>query len=732
MEQRQLRRTLDVLATVNVVDREETDIDREQVSHPSEFPAGEIPDNQNDAAEGLYRRPRQAEVGQDLNTLTTESEKGKTRQKLTEHGRTPDSYHNENQYEDADLKLGENEDDSLSDPRYEPYSQGNGPLYPRYEDPRKDKYDIVLHSTRSAQKEDDDPNKGPRELWICVDLDGTVLSKPEEYQAEDGTQLFGEPLPGAADALRELVDGGARVSIYTARQYFEDDEEWLKLQVGEELDHLGIPYSDIYIGKKPPAHFFVDDRTIPPFDGDWDLVLDAVRDRLKKAAQREFNSPAEAVESFYGDSEEPWTGKIYRSGPEQDITYYHTQQEGAEFYEEINKEKVKEYDLPTSGKTLAIDIDDDYYYLNQLYTETTGQDSDDVGDIALVLEELMPVFKGQGYEWVVIFGETGAEVWGYPVEVVKLANDPVKDTVDYQGIKMDVEWPAGSIRSYDGQDTYVTHMKADYGYARGVDGNDGEELDIYLANRDSDSPIAYIIEQLKDDGSYDEDKIVLGVSSEGEAADVFLQHMPAYMLGDIREVPVDRLVNALYGEPEDRRGQEDVVPEEEKKAKIRRLAFLFVASASDLAIDALNQLGIEREPFDSELAKLVFSVADPKEGYVTMVDRISQAILATDMQEDSFRKKLEALVGPSGRPHLQYPDYTPQEQQEAIQSVGPYGTQKVVQAMIKHGTKTWPEDDIFDNEFTDGTEDRENRDIPRPHDDEKSKYRNARIGGSES
>ena len=28
-------------------------------------------------------------------------------------------------------------------------------------------------------------------------------------------------------------------------------------------------------------------------------------------------------------------------------------------------------------------------------------------------------------------------------------------------------------------------------------------------------------------------------------------------------------------------------------------------------------------------------------------------------------------------------------------------------------TKTWPEDDIFDNEFTDGTEERENRDIPR-------------------
>lgn len=593
MEQRQLRRTLDALATVNVVDREETDIDREQVSHPSEFPAGEIPDNQNDAAEGLYRRPRQAETGQDLNTLTTENEKGKTRQKLTEHGRTPDSYHNENQYEDADLKLGENENDELADPVYEPYSQGNGPLNSRYENPRKDKYEIVLHSSKSAQREDADPNKGPDQLWICVDLDETVLSKPEEYQAEDGTQLFGDPLPGASDALRELVDGGARVSIYTARQYFEDDEEWLKLQVGEELDQLGIPYSDIYIGKKPPAHFFVDDRTIPPFDGDWDLVLDAVRDRLDKKA-----------------------------------------------------------------------------------------------------------------------------------------NDPVKDTVDYQGIKMDVEWPAGSIRSYEGQDTYVTHMKADYGYARGVEGNDGEELDIYLADRDSDSPTAFIIEQLKDDGSYDEDKIVLGVTSEGEAADIFLQHMPAYMLGDIREVPVDRLVNALYGEPEDRRGQEDQVPTEEAK-DLRLLAFKIIASYSDLAMRAIDQIA-GRDTWDSELAQLIFNVVDPSKGYVAMIDALSKELIRTSKDENSLAKRLEAIVGPSKRPQLDFPSYSLEEQEKAVETVGPGGTQKVIQAMIKCGTKTWPEDDIFDNEFTDGTEDRENRDIPRSQETEKIKYRNAEIGGSRS
>jgi gamma-glutamylcyclotransferase (GGCT)/AIG2-like uncharacterized protein YtfP len=49
---------------------------------------------------------------------------------------------------------------------------------------------------------------------------------------------------------------------------------------------------------------------------------------------------------------------------------------------------------------------------------------------------------------------------------------------------------------------------------------------------------------------------------------MYLQHMPAYMLGDIREVPIDKLKNALYGQPEDRRGEEDLVPSDEKTADV--------------------------------------------------------------------------------------------------------------------------------------------------------------------
>lgn len=691
-------------SSVNIVDMP-TDGDvggREQLSFPSEFPAGELPDNQNDAAEGLYRRPREAqpiksiddkycpsdvnkntghghiyprpdgvsmrcggpkrcdecqkdklrkeaEIGQDLNTLVTEQEGGKVKQKDTQHGMWNDSYSNDNQFEDADLKLGENDvEGSLEDAVYPPYSDGNGPIDSRYEDTDKEKHNIILHASNDSNEED-------RQLWICVDMDGTILSKPDEYQDEQGNQLFGEPLPGAADALREMVDGGARVSIYTARQYFTDDaqsESNLAFDVENFLLENGIEYTDIYIGKKPPCDHFVDDRSIPAFTGDWDLVLDAVRDKLKK-----------------------------------------------------------------------------------------------------------------------------------------VANDPIKDTIDFQGIKMDIEWPTGSVRSYEGEDTYVTHMKADYGYARGIQGNDGEELDIYLVDRDSDSTIAYIIEQVTEDGSYDEDKIVLGATSEGEAIDIYLQHMPAYMLGDVREVPVEKLVNALYGEPEDRRGEEDLVPSEEKEESVKTAGLRYMANRQSgesvglfipLPPDLAKQYPLDGKAGedDSDPHLTVLYIGDvPQDKFQELIDIVEAELSDT--------RSFELTIGPVGeftnhdnqriihstvestgdtsletvhdnnrqalsvagfdikhasrdfKAHITI-EYVDEGEEAKFSDIKPKGSWTVNEIELwglgephiiklkddmniinydKNGTKTWPGDDIFENEFTDGTEDRENRDIPRPPED---------------
>ena len=241
--------------------------------------------------------------------------------------------------------------------------------------------------------------------------------------------------------------------------------------------------------------------------------------------------------------------------------------------------------------------------------------------------------------------------------IEKFADDEVKDTKDYHGIKIDIEWPKGSIRSYEGSDTYVTHMLCSYGYARGIEGSDGDQLDIYLGDGDSDT--AYIVDQLDDEGNFDEQKVLLGFDSEAEAADIYLQHMPGYMLGDIREVPVDKLKNALYGDPEDRRSQDDLVPSEEQDQKSsngmtklpdgsgfftgvvgsRRLAFILkIASYSEFALRALNS----KDPVVTNLLSK-FDRAQSKA-------KICDEIVRTMLTNNQFLSQLEQKLGPVEAP----------------------------------------------------------------------------------
>ena len=496
---------IDKDSAVNIIDPpNDGDVkDAKQLSFPEEYPAGETPDTPSGAGETSYHMPRQSERGQGLTDLVTEKHQVKPNQKLTEPGRWSDSYHNVNTSEDVDLKLGEADDtDPLSTPVYPPHT-GLGPVDQRYEDANQGQRNIVVHSTKT---EEPSINQEPKQFWIAVDLDGTILEPPpgQIYQDQSGEHCFGKPLEGAKEALQELVAGGARVSIYTARQYFmdtEEDEANLQAAVSKVLDEHDIPYTDVFVGKKPPASYYVDDKAIQ-FKNDWPAVLDAVRDKLTKTA----------------------------------------------------------------------------------------------GD------------------------------------------DKVKAQKEYQGIKIGVEWPKGSIRSYEGDDTYVTHMGCDYGYAQGIEGTDQDSLDIYLGDAASD--VAFVVEQLKEDGSYDEDKVMLGFNTEAEASDMYLQHMPAYMLGDIREVPVDKLKSALYGEPEDRRGQDDLVPSEELKKPaddIEKVAlYTKLASYRDYAERILKLL-------DPELVSELFRdrVDFTKDNFGIISDMVR--VMLTDGR---LLDKLKSLFGP--------------------------------------------------------------------------------------
>lgn len=94
---------------------------------------------------------------------------------------------------------------------------------------------------------------------ICVDLDGTIL----EYDGWKGPDHFGEPLPGAYEALSNLKAAGWLIIIYTTRGNEED--------VAMQLKKHNLPFHYInYTPYQPPgsnagkpiADVYLDDRAI--------------------------------------------------------------------------------------------------------------------------------------------------------------------------------------------------------------------------------------------------------------------------------------------------------------------------------------------------------------------------------------------------------------------------------------------------------------------------------------
>jgi hypothetical protein len=96
----------------------------------------------------------------------------------------------------------------------------------------------------------------------------------------------------------------------------------------------------------------------------------------------------------------------------------------------------------------------------------------------------------------------------------------------FAGLDIIVENPAGSTRSgtnKSGKKWSVT-MACDYGYLKKANGEDGEELDVFLGT-DPKAENVYVVHQNEPStGKYDESKVMLGCGSSAEAKALYLSN----------------------------------------------------------------------------------------------------------------------------------------------------------------------------------------------------------------
>lgn len=112
-----------------------------------------------------------------------------------------------------------------------------------------------------------------------------------------------------------------------------------------------------------------------------------------------------------------------------------------------------------------------------------------------------------------------------PSEAQKEAGNYKKGHVKIDGFDISIEQPKGSVRS--GVDasgkSWSQKMNNTYGYIRGTEGVDGDHIDVFLSDDPSQGDV-FVVDQVNNDGSFDEHKVMYGFNSEEDARKAYLSN----------------------------------------------------------------------------------------------------------------------------------------------------------------------------------------------------------------
>lgn len=147
------------------------------------------------------------------------------------------------------------------------------------------------------------------------------------------------------------------------------------------------------------------------------------------------------------------------------------------------------------------------------------------------------------YIKMVEISQAESEVNTNPTEAQKKAGNYKMGHVKVDGMDITIENPKGSERSgtdKDGNKWSVT-MNNTYGYIRGTEGVDGDHIDVFLSDNPESGKV-FVVDQVNEDGSFDEHKVMYGFDTRQDAEEAYLaNYSPGWTgLGQITEVSKDQ------------------------------------------------------------------------------------------------------------------------------------------------------------------------------------------------
>lgn len=112
-----------------------------------------------------------------------------------------------------------------------------------------------------------------------------------------------------------------------------------------------------------------------------------------------------------------------------------------------------------------------------------------------------------------------------PSEAQKAAGNYRMGHRRIDGYNISIENRKGSVRRGTGADgkRWETVMQNDYGYIRGTEGVDGDHIDVFLSDTPEEGDV-FVVDQVNEDGSFDEHKVMYGFPTEEAAREAYLSN----------------------------------------------------------------------------------------------------------------------------------------------------------------------------------------------------------------
>lgn len=127
-----------------------------------------------------------------------------------------------------------------------------------------------------------------------------------------------------------------------------------------------------------------------------------------------------------------------------------------------------------------------------------------------------------------------------PSEEQKEAGNYKKGHIRIHGLDITIENPKGSKRTGVDEDgnTWSVTMKNHYGYIKRTEGADGDQVDVFIGDS-PESTNVYVVDQVNQDGGFDEHKVMIGFNSRKEAVDAYRSNYEdGWQVGEVNELGI--------------------------------------------------------------------------------------------------------------------------------------------------------------------------------------------------